>query len=223
MSEIYYSRQKPGNWLDSLSLKKRMEMLNIFFSEFPGSSISSVLDVGVTSDKKALASNYFEKHYPVKSKITALSNQDASFLEEVYPGLKFQLGDARQLPFNDQSMDVIFSSAVIEHIGSYENQKTMLQECYRVAKHGIFITTPNRWYPIELHTILPLLHWLPKFIHRKILKLLGLSFYAREENLNLLDRWQLEKMCHELGIKNFVIKSISTFGFTSNLILIATK
>ena len=26
----------------------------------------------------------------------------------------------------------------------------------------MFLTTPNRWFPIELHTRLPLVHWLPR-------------------------------------------------------------
>lgn len=223
MSELYYSRQKPGKLLDSISLQKRMEMYGLFLNEFPGQTTQSVLDVGVTVDKTALASNYFEKNYPVKSKIIALSNQDASYLEDVYPGLKFQLGDARHLPFTDQSIDVVFSSAVIEHTGKFENQKKMLSECYRVAKHGVFITTPNRWYPIELHTVLPLIHWLPKFVHRFLLKMLGMPFYAKEENLNLMDRRTLSLMCDELGITDFTIKTISTFGFISNLVLIIRK
>ena len=51
-----------------------------------------------------------------------------------------------------------------------------------------FITTPNRFYPIDFHTKIPVIHWLPKNIHRLILKTLGLHFYANEENLNLLDK-----------------------------------
>ena len=102
------------------------------------------MDLGVTADKSALSSNYFENLFPHKNKIIAVSNQDAKFLEATYAGLQFRQGDARDLPFADKSVDVVFSSAVIEHIGSYANQKRMLSECLRVAKKGIFITTPNR-------------------------------------------------------------------------------
>jgi hypothetical protein len=38
----------------------------------------------------------------------------------------------------------------------------MLLESRRVAKRGAFHTTPDRWFPIETHTRVPLLHWLPR-------------------------------------------------------------
>ena len=223
MSENTYTYQRPGSFFDRLSLRKRMEMLDRFLNVFPGHETNSVLDVGVTADKSFSASNYLEKYYPVKSKITALSNQDASYLEDIYPGLTFRLGDARALPFADNSIDVVFSSAVLEHVGSFDNQKKMIAECYRVAKHGIFITTPNRWYPIEFHTLLPLLHWLPKTLHRVLLKIAGMPFYASENNLNLLGRQHLARLCRDIGIERFDIETIKTFGLPSNLILIAKK
>lgn len=223
MSTLNYSLQKPGSYIDNLALQKRLKMYDIFLSEFPENSFSHVLDVGVTADADALSSNYFEKYFPHKDKIMALSNQDARFLEADYPGLTFCPGDARNLPFGDQSIDVIFSSAVIEHIGSLENQKQMISECFRVAKKGVFITTPNRWHPIEIHTLLPFLHWLPKPIHRTLLKTLGLKFYSLENNLNLLDRKTIHAICKDLGIENFSIRPIMTMGFISNLIFIIKK
>lgn len=222
MSQIY-NRLTPGRFIDTLSLKKRIKMLGLFLNEFPEGSWNQVLDVGITADIKALSSNYFEKFYPHKHKIIALSNQDGAFLETIYPGLKFKQGDAMQLPFEDESIDIVLSSAVIEHVGSTYNQKKMLAECFRVAKLGVFITTPNRWYPIEVHTILPLIHWLPKSIHRKILRSIGLKFYSREENLNLLSSNCISSFCKELGIKNYTIRKLQTFGFPSNLILVIRK
>lgn len=223
MSSQIFSLSKPGGYFDALSLNKRMLMLDMFLKEFPSDSWAQILDVGVTADDQALSSNYFEKYYPHKHKIIALSNQDGSFLESAYPGLQFKQGDAKQLPFADNSIDLVFSSAVMEHLGSTANQKKMLAECVRVAKKGIFITTPNRWHPIELHTILPLIHWLPKNIHRTILRSIGLKFYSLEENLNLLSYKCLAVFCKELNIKNYTIKKIYTLGFPSNLILIIKK
>lgn len=222
MSYDNYSLQKPESLIDRLALKKRLNMLNLFLNHFPSNTFETVLDVGVTADQKALSSNYFEKYFPEPKKIIALSNQDGRFLETHYPGITFKQGNALSLPFENNSIDVVFSSAVIEHIGSYHHQMTMIQECIRVARQGIFITTPNRWHPIEVHTLLPLLHWLPKSLHRSILKKMRLPFYSKEENLNLLDKRTLKKIAEPLAVP-YQIHSISTLGIPSNLMLIMKK
>src|SRR5919202_1557251 len=36
---------------------------------------------------------------------------------------------------------------------------TRLERC-RVARR-VFVTTPNRWFPLDPHTLLPFVHWLP--------------------------------------------------------------
>ena len=57
-----------------------------------------------------------------------------------------------------------------------------------LSKKYFVITTLNRFYPIDFHTKLPLIHWLPKNIHRNLLKIVGLKYFDREENLNLLSK-----------------------------------
>jgi len=77
-------------------------------------------------------------------------------------GCSYSRGDARELPFADDSFDYVFSNAVIEHVGGPDDARRMLAESRRVARKGAFHTTPNRWFPIETHTQLPLVHWLPR-------------------------------------------------------------
>ena len=64
----------------------------------------TLLDVGATSDESYSHSNYLEAWYPHKSKITSVGLDDASFLEKIYPGLKFIQADGRDLPFEDRSL-----------------------------------------------------------------------------------------------------------------------
>ena len=143
-----------------------------------------------------LESNFFEALYPYKEMITATSIEDASIVEKNYPGVKFIRCDGRQLPFADQSFDIVVSFAVVEHVGSREEQRLFVSELLRVAKH-VFVTTPNRWYPFEFHTMVPLIHWLPQPKHQAILRLLGNHFYAKTENLNLLDEQALKGLFPE--------------------------
>ena len=106
---------------------------------------------------------------------------------------------------------------------SREKQIQFIKECVRVSKKYVFITTPNRFYPIELHTMLPLLHWLPTNIYRKVLCQIGKPFYAMEDNLNLIGRRDLAELVACIGNTLSMIKSIRFLGFKSNLLLIITK
>src|SRR5207244_2337653 len=83
--------------------------------------------------------------------------------------------------------DIVFSNAVVEHAGNSEDQAAFIREACRVGKR-VFITTPNRWFPVEHHTAVPLLHYLPKRMYRVILRNTSLTYWSHEENLNLLSR-----------------------------------
>ena len=57
---------------------------------------------------------------------------------------------------------------MIEHVGGEEEQRRFVAEALRVGRRA-FITTPNRWFPVEVHTRLPLVHWLPDAVsHRGV-------------------------------------------------------
>ena len=98
----------------------------------------------------------------------------------------------------------------------------MIENIINLTKKIFVITTPNRFHPIEFHTKIPLIHWFPKSIYRKILKILGLSFYANEENLNLLTVDDLKKILDSQKIA-YEIKFIKLFFFKSNIIIIGKK
>lgn len=65
--------------------------------------------------------------------------------------------DGRQLPFKDQSFDLVLSNAVVEHVGDEEDQRKFMAEHARVGKWWI-ATTPNRLFPVESHTGILLKH-----------------------------------------------------------------
>ncbi len=70
------------------------------------------------------------------------------------------IADARKLPFKDGEFDIVLCIGLIEHIGTvgdtaqlepdWESQRqNFLKETLRVAKHGVFLTTPNRTFPAD--------------------------------------------------------------------------
>ena len=85
------------------------------------------------------------------------------------------------MPFADGAFDVVYSNAVIEHVGGRERQEAFVREALRVGRR-VFVTTPNRWFPIEVHTRLPLVHWLPEGPAGRAYDLAGKS-WARENRL----------------------------------------
>ncbi len=128
-----------------------------------------MLDVGVDEvgfgggggESGCRTHNFFEELYPWPERVTALGLHDGAGFRAAYPHIPYVQGDACALPFPDGAFDVVFSNAVVEHVGGAERRRAMVTEALRVGRK-VFITTPNRWFPIEVHTRLPLVHWLPE-------------------------------------------------------------
>ena len=70
-------------------------------------------------------------------------------------------GDGRALPAPDGAFDLTFSNSVIEHVGSLDDQRRFAQEMQRVGRR-VYCQTPNKWFPVETHSLGLLLHWLPE-------------------------------------------------------------
>lgn len=211
---------------DSLPVRvatmQRRRMFQDFLNVCAVAESDLVLDVGVTSDRTYESSNYLEAWLENKSRITAAGVDDASFLEDLYPGIQYCRADGLHLPFEDRSFDVVHSSAVLEHVGSYENQIKFIGECARVARRAFCITTPNRYFPIEFHTILPFIHWLPKAWFRSIMAATGRDFFASEENLNLMSKRDLTiaaALALESQNFNIEVRAVTLMGWPSNLML----
>lgn len=217
-----YNVAKPGSVPQRITGRMRRSLYARFLSSVEPQSHETILDVGATSDRVHDFSNYLEAWYPHKSRITAVGIDDAKFLEELYPGITFLKADGRDLPFEDGAFDLVHSSAVLEHVGSRESQMQFIRELSRVARRAIFMTTPNRWFPVEVHTVLPLVHWLPAPWFRAILRRLGHDLLSREENLNLLSASDLRNMCCDIGLRHRV-ETARLWGLPSNLLLTIHK
>ena len=174
---------------DAISLRSRRRKLALFLEVMGPTRATTVLDVGV--DEVSLGDaggqsgctthNLLEERYPWPERLTALGLHDGARFRERYPQIAYVQGDACALPFADGAFDVVYSNAVIEHVGGRERQEAFVREALRVGRR-VFVTTPNRWFPIEVHTRLPLVHWLPEGPAGRAYDLAGKS-WARENRL----------------------------------------
>ncbi len=222
-----YNLARPDSLPARTAAHQRRKMYEMFLRTFGlvDNDSLTILDVGATSDRTYSSSNYLEAWYPRKDRITACGIDDASFLETLYPGVRFVAGNGRDLPFANDEFDIVHSSAVLEHVGSRENQVQFIHQCARVARRGVFLTTPTRWFPVEFHTLLPLVHWLPNRYFRRLLKGSAYDFFAEEKNLNLLTARELRSISNTVntGAASFDVRKMRLLGWPANLILVGTK
>jgi hypothetical protein len=95
--------------------------------------------------------------------------------ENVHP----TAGDATDLADHaDKTFDIAFSNSVIEHLFTLENQQSMAREMQRVAR-AYWVQTPNFWFPIEPHFLVPAWHWLPEDARVAILRRRGVGWAGR--------------------------------------------
>ena len=89
------------------------------------------------------------------------------------------VGDARSMSqYPSQSFDVVFSNSVIEHVGSYEDQRRMADEIRRVGRR-FFVQTPNKRFPLEPHFLVPGFQYLPVTVRAWLVNHFDVGWYKR--------------------------------------------
>ena len=207
-------------FIDRIVLNKRKEMANIINHQLDNIELTDALDIGSTDDNNFESSNFLIKNINNIKHYKSLSNQvimDKFFSSSLTKSITDNLSVEEVDKFKS---DLVISNATIEHVGSLEDQIKMISNVIRLSKKIFIITTPNRFHPIDFHTKLPLIHWLPKKIHRKLLNMLNLNFFAKEDNLNLMSENDLKKALTNQNIKKYKIFHIRLFGFKSNFLVI---
>lgn len=100
-------------------------------------------------------------------------------VEATLPGFAAAAGDARDLSaFGDGSFDVVFSNSVIEHLGTFAEQQRMASEVRRVGR-CYFVQTPNRYFPLEPHFLVPGFQFLPRAVQVGLVRRFDLGWYRR--------------------------------------------
>ena len=208
--------------LSQLILSKiRQKMFKFFLKNFDINDKIKVADYG-SSSQESSDSNFFIKMYPYKENITSLSIFDNVALINHFPKISVKIiSKDKELEFEDDYFDILVCNAVLEHFSSKEILIKNIKEMSRVSKN-LFITMPNCLFPIEHHTSIPLLHYLPKKIFRFILKNIGFSFYSKQENLNFYSKNSIMKLLKKNLKDNFKFyhAGLKLGLFSSNIAII---
>lgn len=207
----------PNGWVwrvtRGMTEASRRTRFDLFMREMKPTSTDTVLDIGA-GEGEGRAVNFFEEWYPWRANVTAVALSDLPVFRNTYPEVKLVVGDGRSLPFPDNTFDLVFTNAVIEHVGTEADQRRFVAEACRVARR-VFLSMPNRWFPIDAHTMIPFAHWLPMKMRNAIYRALGRTYFADEKMLRLLGASDLKKMIPS-GWKIRLVRQ-RTLGFTANL------
>ena len=209
--------------IEKIVIKKREEMITIIKKNLSLKQIHSVTDIGTTQDDQHISSNYIVKNLGNFKEYKSISNQKikSNFFSKCIQ--KSITDNFTKNEITNFKSDLVISNATIEHVGKFKKQIKMCENIIKLSSKYFVICTPNKYHPLEFHTKIPFLHFLPKKIYKKILKKIGLEFFSKEKNLNLLSKKKLINIMEKLKQPNYKIKSINLFFFKSNLILIGCK
>lgn len=131
------------------------------------------------------------------------------------------LSESKPLPFENKQIDIVFCNSVIEHVTlpkdslkqdilndelwkkkSFAIQKDFAMEISRIGK-SYFVQTPHKHFPIEAHTWLPLVNWLP---HNQTVWLTNITdkYWVKKVGYvdwNLLDINNMKELFPDANIK----------------------
>jgi hypothetical protein len=135
-------------------------------------------------------------------------------------------GDATDPPVDPASFDLVFSNSVVEHVGNSEAISAFVDVTRRGPRY--FLQTPNRFFPIEPHFVLPLHFLLPRRLKAAIVMVWDRGprrrtykqALDRVDEIHLLTRRELEQLFPDATIvvdrKWFLPKSYMVFGSGSS-------
>jgi ubiquinone/menaquinone biosynthesis C-methylase UbiE len=162
-----------------------------------------LLEIGTGSGGIA---HYFANHQSIVCNVTAVDVVDERLLRD---GYKFSIVEGTQLPFAEDSFDVVLSNHVIEHVGNSAAQYHHLCEISRVMNaEGVgYLAVPNRWMLIEPHYKLVFLSWLPRSMRSTYLRLVRRACFYDCEPLSLNE---LEQLLSKAGFeyRNYCTKAL---------------
>ncbi len=217
------------------SKRARERRAKIFQQSFYLHTSTKILDLGSASGENINRVIRGTNILPGNVYIADINSQLVEKGAAEFGYIPVALKEMEDLPFADQFFDIVYCSSVIEHVTvskkrvwcvksgrrfrdeARQNQYSFSQIIKRLGRQ-YFVQTPNRFFPFESHTWLPLISFLPR---RLLIPLLHLTnqFWVKETrpDWHLLSRKDMNTLFK--GAKIVLEKS---FGLTKSIMAISS-
>ncbi|MBU1076239.1 MAG: class I SAM-dependent methyltransferase [Spirochaetes bacterium] len=196
-----FSKQFPRILQQKRKIFKAKKILAILKDYFKNMlSNKTCLDIGSSS---GIITNYLGAYFKKTIGID-IDEHAIKKSKKLLPNVSLMVGDALNLSFQDNSIDVIICNHIYEHT---PDANKLISEIYRVLKpKGVcFFGAGNKYWIIEGHYFLPFLSWLPKKLSHIYLKITKKGQFYYE---NLLSYFKLIKLCKNFTIIDYTYKVI---------------
>ena len=145
-----------------ISPQFREERIRVFLETMKPGKNTRILDIGGYSG--------YWKAMGIESHVTLVNLhtlEEDSLKDD--PQFTFIEANGCDLPFDDDSYDLVYSNSVIEHLFTEENQLKFASEILRVGR-SYWVQSPAKEFPVEPHVLTPFIHWLPKKLQLSLAK-----------------------------------------------------
>lgn len=211
----------------------RSKRARVFLDSFVLDAQTRVLDIG-SEDGSNIARVLGGTHVqPRNVYIADISSEMVNKGHAQYGFVPVTIPETGRLPFDDGFFDIVYCSSVIEHVtvpkekmwavrsgrefhrAADDSQRHFANEIRRLGKH-YFVQTPNKWFPIESHTWLPFIGYLPRAWQLPILRVSNRVWVKRTNpDWRLLTATDMRSL-----FPDAVIERERLFGITKSIMAI---
>ncbi len=196
----------------NMSVKARKQRAEVFRECFSLDENTKILDLG--SENGSNIHNILQ-NTDVKNENVYIADIDDKLIATGEKNFGFKavlISEDESLPFTDKYFDIVYCSSVIEHVTiaksdlwNWKGDKKFKAEAFKrqiefaveVRRLGrqYFVQTPSKYFPIESHTWLPLVGYLPREMFLPVLKLSNKIWIKRTEpDFNLLNENEMQDL-----------------------------
>lgn len=211
----------------------RAKRAGVFREAFDIGPSTRILDIGSENGSAIASVIAGTRAQPQNVYIADIEEQRVQEGKRRYGFVPVTIPESGALPFEDGFFDIVYCSSVIEHVTvskvetwsitstaefrgrALARQREFAQEIRRLGK-CYYVQTPNKWFPIESHTWLPLVGFLPRPLQIRVIGVSNRYWVKRTTpDWYLLTAREMRELFPDAEIR-----AERMFGFTKSIMAI---